>query len=127
MSALPLIAISSMLSKTPAADLLEMLNAMDRISAYVVGMDEAAFIASNLSYDAVRMNLIVIGQAANRLPEAITATEPSIPWRDFIGMRNRIAHGYEDIEPQRIWGTIQNDLPTLQAAVERLLNSFDPP
>ncbi len=116
-----------MLSKAPAADLLEMLNAMDRISAYVVGMDEAAFIASMLSYDAVRMNLIVIGEAANRLPEAIIATEPSIPWRDVIGMRIRIAHGYEDIEPQRIWGTIQNDLPTLQAAVERLLGSFDPP
>lgn len=114
-------------SKTPAADLLEMLNAMDRISAYAVGMDEAAFVASSLSYDAVLMNLIVIGEAANRLPEAITAAEPSIPWRDVIGMRNRIAHGYEDIEPQRIWDTIQNDLPPLRAAVERLLSAFDPP
>ena len=114
-------------SKTPAADLLEMLTAMDRISAYVAGMDEAAFIASMVSYDAVLMNLIVIGEAANRLPETITAAEPSIPWRDVIAIRNRIAHGYEDVEPRRIWSTIRLNLPALRAAVQRLLDTQDPP
>jgi uncharacterized protein with HEPN domain len=114
-------------SKTPAADLLEMLNSMDRIRAYVAGMDEAAFIASMVSYDAVLMNLIVIGEAANRLPQAIIAAEPTIPWRDVIGMRNRIAHGYEDVEPQRIWNTITLNLPALRAAVQRLLDVQDPP
>ena len=58
-------------SKTPAADLFEMRKAMDRIAAYIVGMDEAAFCASLIAYDAVLMNLIVIGEAANRLPREI--------------------------------------------------------
>lgn len=114
-------------SKTPAADLFEMRKAMDRIAAYIDRLDEAAFCASLIAYDAVLMNLIVIGEAANRLPRDITATEQSIPWGDVIGMRNRIAHGYEDVRPKRIWDTIQNDLPPLRAAVERLLGAFDPP
>jgi uncharacterized protein with HEPN domain len=114
-------------SKTPAADLFEMRKAMDRIAAYVSAMDETSFCASLIAYDAVLMNLIVIGEAANRLPREITAAEPSIPWGDVVGMRNRIAHGYEDVRPKRIWDTIQNDLPPLRTAVERLLGAFDPP
>jgi uncharacterized protein with HEPN domain len=114
-------------SKTPAADLFEMHKAMERIAAYVDGMDEAAFCATLIAYDAVLMNLIVIGEAANRLPREITATEQRIPWGDVIGMRNRIAHGYENVQPKLIWDTIQDDLPPLRAAVQRLLGSFPPP
>jgi hypothetical protein len=64
-------------SWTPAP--VERCKAMDRIAAYIDGMDEAAFCASLIAYDAVLMNLIVIGEAANRLPREITATEQSIP------------------------------------------------
>jgi uncharacterized protein with HEPN domain len=114
-------------SKTPAADLFEICRALERIETYVTGMDETSFCASLIAYDAVLMNLIVIGEAANRLPHHITAGEPGIPWGDVVGMRNRIAHGYEDVQPKRIWDTIQNDLPLLRAAAERLLGAFDPP
>jgi uncharacterized protein with HEPN domain len=44
-----------------------------------------------------------------------------------IGMRHRIAHGYEDVQPNRIWETIKNELPPLRATLERLLGAFDPP
>jgi uncharacterized protein with HEPN domain len=116
-----------MSNKTPAADLFEMAKAMDRIAAYLDGMDEAMFCASLIAYDAVLMNLIVIGEAASRLPRDVIAAEPSIPWGDVIGMRNRIAHGYEDIQPKRIWDMIQSDLPSLRDAVQRLLGAFPPP
>lgn len=112
-------------SKTPAADLFEMQRAMDRIGSYISGMDEAAFSASLIAYDAVLMNLIVIGEAANRLPASVTAAEPAIPWGDVIGMRNRIAHGYEDVQPQRIFFTINVSLPPLRQAVQRLLDAHD--
>ncbi len=112
-------------SKSPAADLFEMLQAMDRISSHVAGLDEKGFSDSLIAYDAVLKNLIVIGESANRLPSSVTAEEPAIPWGDVIGMRNRIGDAYEDIQPQRIWFTIENSLPPLREAVQRLLDLQD--
>jgi len=105
----------------PASDLTEVLNASDRVMAYVAGMDEASFSASMIAYDAVLMNLLVIGEAIRRINPAVLAAEPAIKWPLAIGLRNRIAHGYEDIEPDKIWLTVANDLPPLRAAVVRLL------
>jgi uncharacterized protein with HEPN domain len=111
----------------PASDLTEVLNAIDRVTAYVAGMDEPAFAASMIAYDAVLMNLLVIGEAVRRIDPAVLAAEPSIKWPLAIGLRNRIAHGYEDIEPDKIWLTVVNDLPPLRAAVVRLLTAHGAP
>ena len=112
-------------SKTPAADLFEMLRAIDRISSHIAGLDKTAFSASLIAYDAVLMNLIVIGEAANRLPRSVMEEEPAIPWAAVVGLRNRIAHGYEDIDPRRVWVTIGADLPALRGAVERILGRLE--
>lgn len=38
-----------------------------------------------------------------------------IPWRQIIGMRNRLMHGYDDVDLAIVWNTDQNDLPLLIA------------
>jgi len=111
----------------PASDLVEILDAADRVAVYIAGMDEARFCASMMAYDAVLMNLVVIGEAVRRIDPAVLAQEPAIPWALAIGMRNRIAHGYEDIDPATIWSTAVADLPLLRAAAERLLVLHPPP
>lgn len=113
--------------KGPASDLTEVLNAIDRVTDYVTGMDQASFAASMIAYDAVLMNLLVIGEAIRRIDTAVLATEPSIKWTLAVGLRNRIAHGYEDIEPDKIWLTVVNDLPPLRAAVVRMLAAHTQP
>lgn len=45
-------------------------------------------------------------------------TRPEIPWKQVMGMRDHIAHGYFDINSDLVWDTIQNDLTPLQTAVE---------
>ncbi len=97
------------------------MEAIERVDSYVRGMDEAAFLASMIAYDAVLMNLLVIGEAARRMNPSVLAHEPAIEWAKIVGLRNRIAHGYEDIEPAVIWATIVRDLPALREAVSRLL------
>ena len=111
----------------PASDLVEIDDAILRITDYTAGMSEADFMASMIAYDAVAMNLIVIGEAVKRIDAAVLAAEPAIAWPLIVGLRNRIAHGYEDIEPDRIWRAVTIDLPPLRAAVLRLLDSHPPP
>lgn len=83
-----------MSKKGPASDLAEIEAAILRIQSYTDGMSEADFVASLVVYDAVAMNLIVIGEAVRRIDRAVLASEPEIPWARIVGQRNRLAHGY---------------------------------
>jgi uncharacterized protein with HEPN domain len=73
-----------------------------------------------LVYDAVRIRLIEIGEAAKSLPAEVVATEPGVPWRDIAAMRDRLAHRYFDTLQSIVQSTVENDLPALELAVLRL-------
>jgi len=83
---------------------------------FVEGMSKADFMADKRTQNAVVMSLIVIGETAtnvmDRYPE-FAAQHPEIFWRDMRGMRNRIAHGYFDIEFDVVWDTTQSALSAL--------------
>lgn len=84
--------------------------------SYTEGMQKAAFIADKRTQQAVILNIIVIGEAASRVlgeyPD-FAARHPAIPWRGIKGMRNRLAHGYFDINLDIVWETVRSALPQL--------------
>ena len=86
--------------------------------AFVEGLDEQAFQADKRTQRAVIMSLVIIGEAAtktmDRYPE-FTQAHPEVPWRSMRGMRNRIAHGYFDINLDVVWETVRTALPDLLA------------
>jgi len=74
------------------------------------------------------MSLVIIGEAATRVmdryPEFAEA-HPDIPWKSMRGMRNRIAHGYFDLQADVVWRTVQADLPQLLARLSVLQGRKD--
>ena len=90
---------------------------------FVEGMSRADFLNDKRTQQAVVMSLIVLGEAAtkvmDRYPE-FANTHPQIPWRNMRGMRNRIAHGYFDIDQDVVWDTVQTALPPLRVALQGL-------
>lgn len=89
--------------------------AMDACT-FVEGLEKADFIDDKRTQQAVIMSLIIMGEAATKVmdgyPEFIQA-HPEVPWRSMRGMRNRIAHGYFDINLDVVWETVQTALPEL--------------
>lgn len=84
--------------------------------AYVEGMNKADFFDDKRTQQAVIMNLIVIGEAATKILQEhaeFAAQHTEIPWRNMKGMRNRIAHGYFEINLEVVWETTQTALPEL--------------
>ena len=83
---------------------------------FVEGLNKDEFAEDKRTQQAVIMSLVIIGEAAtkvmDRYPE-FTAQNPQIPWRSMRGMRNRIAHGYFDINLDVVWETVQVALPEL--------------
>lgn len=67
----------------------------------------------------------IIGEAAARHSDNARETTGTIPWADVIGMRNRLVHFYFDIDLDRLWDTVQHDLPLLAEALERALSGID--
>jgi uncharacterized protein with HEPN domain len=72
--------------------------------------------------------LLVIGEAATRLrdehPQFIAA-HMDIPWPAMRRMRNRIAHGYFDVDLTIVWDTVKLDLPTLQSQIRTALDTMN--
>ena len=93
-----------------------MLECARLASDYTHGMTREGFAADRKTQQAVVLNLMVIGETANRVLEedaAFAARHAGLPWAAMRGMRNRIAHGYFDIDMGIVWDTVQRDLPEL--------------
>jgi uncharacterized protein with HEPN domain len=65
----------------------------------------------------------VIGEAARRVSAEGQQAYPEIPWREIIGMRNRIVHDYLGVDEDVVWEVARNDLPSLIAVLERIVPS----
>lgn len=99
------------------ADYLDhMLEAALQACTYVEGLSREDFEVDKKTQQAVILNLILVGEEATKLlkdDEAFADLHPQIPWRSMKGMRNRIAHGYFEINLDTVWETIQTALPDL--------------
>lgn len=73
-----------------------------------------------LSLALVRL-LEIVGEAANRVPVEVQDRYTDIPWREIIGLRNRLIHGYGAIDLDIVWRIITADLPPLIEALERVI------
>jgi uncharacterized protein with HEPN domain len=97
------------------------LEAIERIHAYVADVDESGFLASKIIQDAVIRNLEVIGEASRNIehvhPE-FAAAHPDLPLALAKDMRNALAHGYFKVDLGIVWKTICRDLPGLHAQIQ---------
>ena len=65
--------------------------------------------------------LQIIGEAARRLSASTRQQHPHVRWARFIGLRNRLIHGYDTIDLDRLWEVLTVDIPELAANLERIL------
>lgn len=98
----------------------QMLEAVNQALDFVEGLHPEDFLEDKRTQQAVTLNLIIIGEVATRLmdrhPDMVSA-HPEIEWRAMRGMRNRIAHGYYDIDMAVVWETVSKALPKLKEAL----------
>ena len=99
----------------------DILDAIAEIQKFTHWMNFEAFREDDKVIRAVEMNFIIIGEAANQIPEEIEEKYTAIPWSLMRAMRNRIAHVYFKVDEKLMWVTIQNDLPPLIPELEKLL------
>lgn len=96
--------------------------------SFVEGLAKEDFLADKRTQQAVIMSLIIIGEAATKIMNGYTAftqAHNEVPWRSMRNMRNRMAHGYFDINLDIVWNTIQEWLPELLKQLSDVLQNAD--
>lgn len=91
----------------------DIVEACDQIVRHVAA-DHARFSTDPVLQAAAQRWLEIIGEAATRLSPAFRAAHPEVPWRDIIGMRTILAHGYFDIDHDVVWRAVTVDVPRLR-------------
>jgi uncharacterized protein with HEPN domain len=101
--------------------LRDILEAIDAIRSRA-GSGRSAFDADAMLRVWCLHHLTIIGEAASRLSEELRQRHSAAPWRDIIGMRNAVVHGYFDVDWDEVWAVVDRDLVPLRAAVEVVLH-----
>ena len=103
------------------AYLLDMLTAARDAVEFTAGLTFPQFDQSRLHQNAVLRAIETVGEAAARISQETRKAHPEIPWKEIVGMRNRLVHVYFDVNLYRVWETVHQDLPRLIAMLEPLV------
>lgn len=97
--------------------LLHMREDLQDVRDFTSDLTQEAFQASSLVKKAVSMSLLNVGELARQLPDELKARHPEIAWGSIVGLRNRAAHGYHELDPEIIWTIVKSDLVELERVV----------
>ena len=103
------------------AYVLDMLIAAREAVGFAEGRSFEEFAEDRRTQLSIVKLIEIVGEAASRVDDEFRQANPAIPWRDIVGMRNRLVHGYFDIDLRLVWDTVGTDLPVLIDQLERLL------
>ena len=102
--------------------LFDIQKCIENINEYI-GEEKVfdAYISNPMLQDAVERNIATIGEAMKKALD-LDETLPISYARRIVGTRNRLIHGYDDIDNIEIWNIIVNNLPVLKSEIESLLS-----
>ena len=112
------------MSPRDAASLRDIVEATRIVRSYVAGKTQDQFLADPILQDAVVRRLEIIGEAARGISPEGLREAPQLPWARMVAMRNRIIHGYDEVDLGIVWETVANDLPALATALEAALQTL---
>lgn len=108
------------------AYLLDMFIAARKAKEFSTGLTWEEFDRSSLHQHAIMKVIENVGEAARKISDETKAAHPEIPWSDIIGMRNRLIHDYFRIDLEKLWDTVQQDIPKLIPLLEPLIKPESP-
>jgi uncharacterized protein with HEPN domain len=105
--------------------LQDVIDAITKGMIFVENMKYEDFIKDDKTVFAVIRAIEVIGEAVKNIPDEIQDKYPDIPWREMIGMRNKVIHAYFGVDNKKVWKAIKEEIPPLKSTFEKMLEELD--
>ena len=98
-----------------------MLDAATEAIGFSEGLSRQDLDGNRMAVLALVKSIEIIGEAAIKVSPETRSLAPDIPWPAVVTMRRRLIHAYYDMDLDRVWDTVTEDLPPLIAALQKLL------
>lgn len=108
------------------SDRLYLSNIQDciqRIESYTTE-GKTKFLKTSMIQDAVIRNFEIIGEATKRLSPGLKDAYPDVSWKQISGLGDILIHDYLNVNLHRVWGIVEQDLPSLKQTVTEILQLF---
>src|SRR5580698_1149999 len=102
----------------------DMLDALEKIEAFVGNIDLTAYRTDEKTKSAVERKIQVLTEAIIRLEDESPGEYPEIDQKGYRGMGNILRHSYHRVDDSIVWGTVKEDLPDLRVIVQDLLRGL---
>lgn len=103
--------------------LIHIIESIEKIQSYTVGMSLSSFIEKSIVQDAVLRNLQVLAESTQRLSEDFKSRHQDVEWYKIAGLRNILVHDYLGLDLETVWAILEDKLPELKdilsAALEK--------
>ena len=109
--------------------LKEIFDAIDEIEEFTKGFSPKDFVSNKMAVRAVITDLIIIGEAVDKIPKNVKYNYRQIPWRTWERMRetrNELAHEYYNVKPDVLWSIIKYELPPIKPIIKKILDDQTP-
>jgi uncharacterized protein with HEPN domain len=113
------------MKRSCALYLKDIFDAIDEIEEFTKGLTEQDFVVNKVVVRAIITDLIIIGEAVNKIPKNVKYNYRQIPWRTWERMRetrNELAHEYYNVKPEVLWSIVKFELPPLKPLIKEMLD-----
>lgn len=106
------------------ARLQHMLDSTNAILSFIEGKNRESLESDRLLLSGILRELEILGEAAGKVSQKTQDRFPEIPWRQMIGMRNRLIHAYFDIDRAIVWKTVKDILPSFSKKLKKIIQDY---
>jgi uncharacterized protein with HEPN domain len=112
------------MKRSYALFLKDIYDAIDEIEQFTKDLTEPDFTKNKMAVRAIITDLIIIGEAVDKIPKTVKYDYRKIPWRTWERMRetrNELAHEYYNVKPEVLWAIVKYELPPLKPLIREML------
>ncbi|MFX0001794.1 MAG: DUF86 domain-containing protein [Candidatus Hodarchaeota archaeon] len=100
-------------------------DAIELILKYTEELNKSSFSSKKMVQDAVIREIEIIGEASKNISMKYREKFSDIPWKAIVGMRDKLIHGYFNVDIDKVWEVIIKDIPNLRKNIERIIELED--
>ncbi len=98
----------------------DMINAINEIEKSTTEISFEAFANNFEKINSVAYDVLIIGEAVDKIPKAVQVDNPQIPWRVLNDIRNKHIHEYHTVKADKLWKMAKLSLPRIKSLLEEI-------